>query len=160
MIDDSQDPASPGDCPCSSLVFPLPLLQLSGHTELPPKANHKPAFIMTQSATSHSATLFTVQELLLYTREISKYPTANRSACCRFRLALLGLKVVVFTHPTFLPWSHHSELGGMRKADSVPAPSPRWQAGTLPHPSPAPYIGCSPGPHALESLDMVSFLGN
>lgn len=52
------------------------------------KANHKPAFITTQSATWHSATLFTVQELLLYTREISKYPTANRSDCCRFRLAL------------------------------------------------------------------------
>lgn len=142
---DSQDPANPGSCPCSSLVFPLPLLKLSG-----------PVFIMTHQQHHTQPHYLECKELLLYTWEISKYLTANRSACYRFRLALLGLKMVVFTHHAFLPWSSHSELQGVRKADC--APSPRRQAGTV-FPTLLQHLTL-PGAHALESLDTVSSPGN
>lgn len=75
-------------------------------------------------------------------------------------MALLGLKVVVFTHHAFLPWSSHYELQGVRKADCAGTFSQVAGRNRLPHPSPAPYVGCAPGAHALESLDTVSSPGN
>lgn len=68
--------------------------------------------------------------------------------------------MVALTHRAFLPWSSHSELRGVRKADCARTFSQVAGRNRLPHPSPAPYVGCAPGAHALESQDTVSSLGN